>query len=325
MKRILLFAVATTLSVSAFCQSNVYLKINHFLGSNSFAFNTATTNNLGNAFNVNRMQYYISSISIKHDGGATTNISNVWILANASTQVYELLGNYNITNIESVTFSIGVETPANHNDPSLLGASHPLAPKSPSMHWGWSAGYRFIAMEGLAGTSVPNQTFELHGLGDVNYFSQTILTAGTSDANGLVVELNADYEEAVRDINIAPGVISHGETNQAKKIVENFRDFVFKSLEGNSPVSINEIATDDKLKIYPNPANNDNGINFSFDSEFTNLSIEITDLRGRIITNSKLDNNNTLFLSGLKQGVYIVGVKTSNGEILGQEKLIVTK
>jgi hypothetical protein len=269
------------------------------------------------------MEYYISSISITHDGGAVTNISNTWILANASTPVNELLGNYNITAIESISFSIGVETPENHNDPSLLAASNPLAPKSPSMHWGWAAGYRFVAMQGMAGTTTPNQVFELHGLGDVNYFSQTILTAGTSDANGLVVELNADYEQAIKSISVASGVVSHGEINEAKDMLENFRDNVFTATE--AIVAGVEITKDDNhFKMYPNPKRNGEALTFTYDGDLINSTIEIVDLSGRVIAIQKLDNSNQLVFNGLNKGVYFVNLKSVNGEVTNTEKLIVT-
>jgi hypothetical protein len=325
MKKMLSFALATSLSLSAFSQSNVYLKINHLLGTTPFALNATSSNNNGNILNVSRLSYYISSISITHDGGTTTNISSHWILANATTQVYELLGNYNMVSIEKVTFSIGVETPTNHEDPSLYAAAHPLAPKSPSMQWGWSAGYRFVAMEGLAGTSTPNQVYQLHGLGDVNFFSQTILTAGTSDANGLVIELNADYEKALNDINVASGIISHGEVNEAKKILENFNTDVFTSLEGNTPVSVNEMKENETTKIYPNPSNAIDQIVYEYHGNFKHVSIDISDLSGRFISNQLLNSTNKLMLSGLDKGIYLINLKSSAGEILATDKLIISK
>jgi len=323
MKNILSVVFALTFSFSAYSQSDVYLKINHLLGTSPFAFNTTVSNNLSHNFNINRMEYYISSISISHDGGTVTNISNTWILANASTPVNELLGNYNIKAIESISFSIGVETPENHNDPSLLTASNPLAPKSPSMHWGWAAGYRFVAMEGMAGTTTPNQVFELHGLGDVNYFSQTILTSGTSDANGLVVELNADYEQAIKSINVASGVVSHGEINEAKDMLENFRDNVFTATA--STVAVDEITKDDNhIKMYPNPKRNGEALTFKYNGNLINPTIEIVDLSGRVIAIQKLDNSNQFIFNGLEKGVYFVNLKSVNGEVTNTEKLIVT-
>jgi hypothetical protein len=325
MKKTLSVIIVLTLSLSAFSQSNVYLKINHMLGTSPFAFNSSTTNNIGDNFNVNRLEYYISSISITHDGGTVTNVPSTWILANASTEVYELLGNYTITSIEQVTFSIGVETPTNHSDPSLMAVSHPLSPKSPSMHWGWSAGYRFIAMEGLSGTATPDQTYQLHALGDVNYFSQTIPTAGTTDANGLVIELNADYEAALKNINTASGVISHGEVNEAKMTAENFRDHVFTSLEGNSPVSIEKVEATAPLSIYPNPAANGSPVTFKVDQDLTNASLQITDLTGRIVSTALIPRSNELVITGLQQGIYMVTLKLASGEVIKTEKLFITK
>ncbi len=323
MKNILSVVFALMFSFSAFSQSDVYLKINHLLGTSPFAFNTTVSNNLFHNFDVNRMEYYISSISITHDGGAVTNISDTWILANASTPVNELLGNYNITAIESISFSIGVELPENHNDPSLLAASNPLAPKSPSMHWGWAAGYRFVAMQGMAGTTTPNQVFELHGLGDVNYFSQTILTAGTSDANGLVVELNADYEQAIKNISVASGIISHGEVNEAADMLKNFRDNVFTATE--AIVAGVEIEKDDNhFKMYPNPKRNGEALTFTYDGDLINPTIEIVDLSGRVITIQQLDNSNQFIFKGLEKGVYFVNLKSINGEVSNTKKLIVT-
>ena len=323
MKNILSVVFALMFSFSAYSQSDVYLKINHLLGTSPFAFNTTVSNNLFHNFDVNRLEYYISSISITHDGGAVTNISDTWILANASTPVNELLGNYNITAIESISFSIGVETPENHNDPSLLAASNPLAPKSPSMHWGWAAGYRFVAMEGMAGFNTPDQIYQLHGLGDVNYFSQTILTEGTSDANGLVVELNADYEQAIKSINVASGIISHGEINQAKDMLENFRDNVFTATE--AIVAGVEIAKgDNHFKMYPNPKRNGEALTFQYDGDLINPTIEIVDLSGRVIAIQQLDDSNQFIFKGLDKGVYFVNLKSINGEVTNTEKLIVT-
>lgn len=330
MKKILLILFAILISNTGYSQSDLYLKINHKLGAVPFAMNASANNNIGNVFNVTRLEYYVSSISIMHDGGTVTNIPNVWILANASATTYELLGNFNIVSIEQVTFNVGVESPTNHNDPSLYTAGHPLAPKSPSMHWGWTAGYRFIAMEGMAGTTMPNQGYQLHGLGDVNYFSQTIPTNGTSDANGLVVELNADYISAVKNINVATGVISHGEVGEAKTMIENFRDFVFTSIEGNAPVGIEDKDNANySFNIYPNPSYANQVISFSIEStnnslNKTDLRIEILDITGKMIDSKDIVNTKNIAITSLEQGIYLVNLINDKRAILKSEKLIVT-
>ena len=176
MKRIaLLFAIA--FSSITFGQTNVYFSIEHKLGNQPFAFQTAATNNLGNQFDVKRLQYYISSIELVHDGGTVTPVVDKYMLVNANDSTYESLGSFNITNLEAIRFGIGVDASKNNLNPATYPANHPLAPKSPSMHWGWAAGYRFVAFEGKAGSSL-SQIVELHALDNSNYFIQTVPTNG---------------------------------------------------------------------------------------------------------------------------------------------------
>ncbi len=46
-------------------------------------------------------------------------------------------------------FLMGVEGLDNRIAPEDAPAQHPLAPKSPSMHWNWNAGYVFLRLDGL--------------------------------------------------------------------------------------------------------------------------------------------------------------------------------
>ena len=104
-----------------------------------------------------------------------------YILVNANQN------NYNIGEIElldddliSLNFNIGVEYNLNHADPSLQDSSHPLAPQFPSMHWGWAAGYRFAALEGMIDKnqdSIMETVFQYHPVDD-SYYSDTITCDG---------------------------------------------------------------------------------------------------------------------------------------------------
>ena len=172
-KFVLSLTTLLLLSFSVMAQNTVQLNINHKLGTDVFAMNTAAQNNMGNDFNVTRLQYYMAEISIVHDGGTETTITDLYALVDASSATTLDLGSHNINSIEGVNFHIGVDQGKNHADPASYNMGHPLAPKNPSMHWGWTSGYRFIAFEGKGGVNL-NQTFELHGLGDVNYFKVTV-------------------------------------------------------------------------------------------------------------------------------------------------------
>lgn len=231
-------------------QQNVYLHIHHKLGNVNFALNQAAQNDLAQNFRITRADYYLSSISIIHDGGQEMPITNKYILAKAESDVHELLGNLNVTNVEGIKFSIGVEAPTNNQDPTLWSASHPLSPKSPSMHWGWSAGYIFVALEGNAGNNFATG-FEMHGLKNANYFTQTQMAAGVVTNGELTINLDADITQAVKGINVNAGPNDHGANATDLDVLKNFRDNVFKPSANPMAIASQALAG---INIYPNPS-----------------------------------------------------------------------
>ena len=113
------------------------------------AFNFSTVYSGGDCeYKITRLQYYVSEIKIKYDGGKSYLIKDLYFLVSAEKDTVLSLGILPVSNIEGIEFSIGVDQAANHLDPSTYPSSHPLALKNPSMHWGWTSGYRFIALEG---------------------------------------------------------------------------------------------------------------------------------------------------------------------------------
>lgn len=225
-KQYILFLIAVCIAAVGSAQRDVYLRINHKLGSSPFQLGTQATNDLGNAFNVQRLEYYIGEITVIHDGFQTTLIPDTWLLVDASQPTEVLLGNFPFTILEGIVFGVGVDSAHNHLDPSQYAANHPLAPQSPSMHWGWASGYRFVAMEGRSGANLV-QTYEIHALEDQNYFQQTLMMGPYTALGDMVITLNADYVEALHGIDVSTGPIAHGGSGIDVTILENFRDRVF--------------------------------------------------------------------------------------------------
>lgn len=304
-------------------QTDLYLKINHKLDTSLFAFNSNKTNNLGNSLNVTRLDYYLTVVSVMHDGGTVTPI-NKTLLVHANIPLNDSLGNYGITNIEKITLAVGVDSSLNHLDPSLYPASSPLAPKSPSMHWGWAPGYRFVAMEGLGGTtSPPNQNYELHALGDHNYHYTTVATSGVSSVGKKTIELNANYVEALHNINISTGLLEHGETAATRKLLENFKLRVFTSIEGNPSVGVEDISLKPlNLIVSPNPIKQGEPMTISVDRVIEKGTLTITDVTGKMVREIPLTKN-AVRVEELSAGTYAVSVK-SKGKLLVVRKVIVT-
>lgn len=305
-----LLASFSFISSSLNAQTPVELHITNKLNGGNFAFNTAAKNNLGHDFSVSRLEYYISKISIKHDGGTVTDVTNHYILANASQNIIEPLGSFNITNVEGIILHVGVDTPANHEDPSLKPTSHPLAHKIPTMHWGWTSGYRFVAMEGNAGTGL-SQIFEVHALGDQHYLKTELSVQAVMKSGKLIIPLNADYANALRDINISTPIVAHGDGVQEAKLLANFRDHVFSQ---GFPVSVKAVNNENSVAAYPNPSY-DGNVTLRFGGTEGKTVIRVYDVIGRLVTEvTKPSDKNSIDLYLVEKGIFIVKVQTANGE-----------
>ena len=294
------------LSVLGFSQTNALkLTINHKLGASPFAYNQVAHNNLGTNFNVNLLMYYISKVKIVHDKGKVTSLDNLYILVDASKPTSINLGDLAIDSVEKIQFSIGVNTPQNNQDPTAWPEDHALAPKSPSMHWGWSAGYRFMVMEGTTGDGL-NKMFQIHGLGNINYFQTEVATSGTKEGNVINIALDADYTKVLKNIPLWNGVISHGETDESVTALQNCRDYVF-SLAGQT-LSKPSINYSNEFVVFPNPSNG----SFEVKSNVNWDCVKIVNQLGQTVLQG--DNNTQLNISN--SGVYFLHFE-KEGQFLG--------
>lgn len=303
----------------SFAQQDVYLNISHFLGTTPFSFNSVASNNIGNDFKVTRLEYYISEITLTHDGGQQTKVDDLWILVNAGTPVNEFLGSLNVTALESVSFGIGVEQAYNHLDPASYPMTHPLSPKSPSMHWGWTPGYRFVAFEGKAGANL-NLTFEIHALGDGNYFHPEIVTAGKISGSNLEINLDANYSNALSGINVSSGPISHGETGISVDALVNFSNSVFTE-SNNSPTGINNISQQNSFTVAPNPTNRMVSINSEIEGF---VDVRVVNILGKEVRFLSGVQAQDLLLNLDSEGLYFVNLY-QNGNLIGTQRVSVIK
>ena len=212
------------LFVTAVCwATDVELHITHKMNGGYFAYNNIAKSEKGADFTISRISYYISNISIKHDGGIITSVPDHYILVKGDKDVTDPLGSFNITNVESITFSIGVDTPENYGDPALWPADHPLALQIPSMHWGWSAGYIFCTIDGLGGPNM-GSGYSVEAVGSSLYKSTTINVGGVIKNGKLIIALNADYGQAIKNMPVQDaGMVEHGDGPLAQTLIENFQ------------------------------------------------------------------------------------------------------
>jgi hypothetical protein len=185
-----------------------------------------------------------------HDGGQETPAPNTYFLVNAFEPTTLDLGQMDVDHIEGIRFSIGVDSASNHLDPAQYEADHPLAYHNPSMHWGWIAGYRFIAYEGKSGNGLL-YIFQIHTIGNDLYRTVNLATGAETDGDTRVIPLAADYGQLLVDIDVSGGLYAHGNLNEARTASDNMADFVFQALLSSNKLPSRE---DVGMMLWPNPA-----------------------------------------------------------------------
>lgn len=312
MKSTLIVCTAFFAAAIVQAQSKVTLHINHFLGDESFEIGKTVSSEDDLDLNVSRLEYYLSKMSIVHDGGKVSNAESIYALVNADSATNIDLGEHEFMQIEAINFSVGVDPDNNHLDPALWPESHPLAPKDPSMHWGWTAGYRFVAFEGKAGASLSTR-YEFHALGDKNYYHYSVPVKATESEGNWTVELNADYLKGLTSLNLEEGLIKHGEDGEAAILLNNFWNLVFESTEGEGNVlEVNDALRAERLVVYPNPTTGMVLLPQKFRDE--EASLTIINASGQVVTKTQVQNltGGQVYLH--QPGLYRLVLTSGNGE-----------
>ena len=307
MKSISLAFVASLLTfvftLGAQAQNTLQLQLQHLI--NGEALELETNHSIfGTNLAIDRLEYYLSDFVITHDGGQTTELTDTYILVNVDDDepMYSL-GDWDINNVEAIDFSVGVDEEHNHLDPATYASGHPLAPQYPSMHWGWASGYRFVALEGLAGSTL-NAVFEVHALGDNNFFNQSHEFAASAVDGNVTISLHANYENLFIQLNVANGLIEHSTTNEAVTVLENMRDEVFAP--GTSAVGLSDLLdAPEWCRAYPNPSSD--WMQLIWSNDVMGSTFDITDTQGRVVHSANIQSPvDILDVQGWAPGIYFI-------------------
>ena len=251
-----------------------------------------------------RIEYYIHLNSLISNQNIATDLIEKYILINAEQN------SYNIGEIELLdddltllNFNIGVEFNLNHADPSLHDPSHPLAPQFPSMHWGWAAGYRFAAIEGMIDKnqdSIMETVFQYHPVDD-SYYSDTITCDGIiENQNNVTIFINANYDRLVENIGTDQGGVYHGIHQENGLLMDNFsRNNVF-----TVPENLNLNETNVSNAVFPNPFSNMIQLNLN-----ENSIVKVYNSHGILVDEYKLDKGEQrINTEKLLNGIYIISI-----------------
>lgn len=320
MKKLLPTILLLLCSFLIYSQSSVTIKINHLLAGEVFERNIDSKNNLNNDFMIDRLEYYLSTFSIVHDEGQVTPIDDLYVLVGMGDKQGPIdpliieLGEYDIQSIEGINFYFGIDEEANHGDPALWPEGHPLAPRFPSMHWGWAAGYRFIALEGLSGSNI-DQELQFHCIGD-EFYKELSFPVSLSGENSYEIEIDAEYSNLLSNIDISNGLILHGNLGDIQTLATNLNERVFTAAE---VTSLEESELEDFFEVYPNPSTN-GIISIKADAVESDNVIQVYDAMGRIILNTTAS---TQSFNVTESGIYLVSLIDNQGKTVTTRKIIV--
>lgn len=159
------------------------VEFDNIVGGQKLVLNTgAYTNALGQQYNIQLLQYFVSNIQVGRADGTTYSVdpdSSYFLIrqdepASRFARVRVPEGNYT-----SLTFTLGVDSLRSTMEVGKrTGVLDPGADANNGMYWGWNSGYIFFKMEGIAPQAPSDPTgqhkFRYHIGGFGGYSTPTI-------------------------------------------------------------------------------------------------------------------------------------------------------
>jgi len=254
-----------------------------------------------------RMEYYLHINHITDSSGISMNFTeDTYILVNPTQNEYNI-GSHEVSDVNKLFFHLGVAPEVNHNDPTLLEASHPLAPQNPSMHWGWSAGYRFIAIEAMLDTD-HNDTLDIpgqyHVVDDTYYTALDITDAVVETETSITFFIDVNYDKMFENINASEGGVFHGAFDENLALVNNIAtNSVFTVTEN---LSLTETIVSNG--IFPNPFTNVIQLNLKQHSR-----VKLFNVLGDLIEIQELNKGlQRIETEQLIKGLYILTIESQD-------------
>lgn len=305
MKKLLL-VIILVLSTNMLSSTQVNLNIDYNVDGKEFEINEEYTNTKGIKYKIGRLEYYMCGFEL--DGQPL----DVYVLANGNYKNHPL-GDYDIENVKKLTMSFGVKKEDNiDKDPNRFGPFHPLAPKEPSMHWGWAAGYRFWVVEGVVDSDndgIYDKSFQYHVLGDEAFRTLTLDVNVASKEGVLNLDINFDVQKLLKGIDMSKFGAYHDFYNN----IPELRDFINNIIPSGaitSKVTTSVESEYNNIEIYPNPTAN----HLNIGSEYMNSDYDIITING-VIAQSGVINSNRIELENQTAGTYLIRIRDSKGNI----------
>jgi hypothetical protein len=228
MKSLLVGIAGVFLAYTSIAQQQVLVHFNPLFEGGAIGLNQVVSTPGGEEYYLDHHKFYCSRLEIIHDGGQITRLDTNTVFLVNITEPWLDLGTHAVTNIEGIRFGIGVPQYLNHLDINQYPERHPLSYQTPSMFWGWTAGYMHMIIGGRFDSNndgTPETIFELHNMGNHNYFTKEILMPATSYPNNTqLITVNWNVDEWMNGIVPSVVEVSHAASGVNDTIMYNIVD-----------------------------------------------------------------------------------------------------
>jgi hypothetical protein len=321
-----IFTFLICISFTSWGQKAVFLHLNPKVNGVDLQLNTNYTALDGKVFKLDHFDYYLSEILLAHDGGQEVNLNQDIYLVEPENHTF-LLGNFNVEVIEQLNFTVGVpkkwntQSGVESQDISLYPETYPLSFQSPSMYWGWQAGYMHMIIGGYSDSQSdgnPDAYFELHNLGANNQQTLSLnVTQTATSANQIDIYVDCNIEQWIKNIPLATVGVSHGEVGFNKTILENVQVEPVFTLANSASLAENEVPN---FTVWI--SNHELFVNLT---EVKNLGkCSIIDQSGRLVqTQSTLNSAGILSFKNLSSGFYLVQLEDTKGNLIAAKKTLI--
>jgi hypothetical protein len=283
-----------------------------------FQLNEVVTAQNGIDYSVESMAFYMSRVKLIHDGGQVTTLDTTEVFYVNFNAPMVHLGQFSITSLEAIRFDVGVPLELNHLDISQYPEGHPLSYQTPTMHWGWSAGYMLMVMNGFGDTDnngTTTQTYQLNCLGDHNVQTTEVATEATiypGNIQHIVVICNVD--EWLRGSNPATTGAAHGDTGINETVMENIVNYPVFVSPANASLSEEE-------QLPVQVAQSGKEVTVTWGETHVN-TYRMLNAEGKVLSRGKCEQQQ-LSLTNLEAGWHIVQLYSEKDVLLGTAKWIV--
>lgn len=274
----------------------------------------------GKTMQIEYFNYYLSNLHLFHDGNQDLDLSDTVFLVQNEAFILEL-GNLNVTQLEKISFGIGVPEPLNHLDIATYPDKHPLGFQTPSMHWSWTDGYMFMIVGGLTdgdADNTPETTFQIHSFGDANYYQVEIpvgFTPNGTSAQDILLDCNLD--EWIGALDLAATGIHHGSTDLNATVLKNVVTRPVFTLPQSAGLS--EPKEVGKVNSFTNAS----GLQTVWHEMLGLNRIELIDAQGKIhATHTSSETDATKNWGKLNPGIYFIRFFSKQDVLLRQVKVI---